>query len=41
MMVTEGVTEELKEVNQMEWVQKMSEVRNRVKEAVLSEIVYE
>lgn len=40
MMKSEGVTEELKDKDQMEWVRRMNQVRNRVDEVVLSEIVY-
>ena len=41
MMATEGVTEELKEANQMEWVQRMKNIQNQTKESVLSELIYE
>ena len=41
MMVSEGVTEELKETNQMKWVRRMSNIQYRAEEVVLSEIVYE
>ena len=41
MAATEGVNETLKEVNQMEWVQRMNSIRSRAEEVVLSEIVYE
>ena len=41
MMSSEGVTEELKEVNQMEWVRRMNGIRSRTVEIVLNEIVYE
>jgi len=40
MMVSEGVTEELKGTNQMEWIAKMSDVLNRAMEGVLNEIAY-
>lgn len=40
MMVSEGVTEELKGTNQMEWIVKMSDVLNRAMEGVLNEIAY-
>lgn len=40
MMKSEGVTEELKDQDQMEWVRRMNSIRNRVDEVVLSEIVY-
>ena len=39
-MVSEGVTEELKESNQMEWVWRMSNLRTRTEEIVWSEIIY-
>ena len=41
MMAAEGVTEELKEANQMEWMQRMNNIRSRAEEVVLSEMVYE
>jgi hypothetical protein len=40
MKKSEGVTEELKAADQMEWVRRMNSIRNRVDEIVLSEIVY-
>ena len=36
----EGVTEELKVRDSMEWVRQCNNVRNRVQEIVLSELVY-
>ena len=36
----EGVTEELKANNQMEWVQRMNNIRNRVAEIVCKELIY-
>lgn len=36
----EGVTEELKRSDQMEWVRRMNSIRNRVEEFVLSDFVY-
>jgi hypothetical protein len=36
----EGVTESLKAADQMEWVRRMNNIRNRAEEIVLSEIVY-
>ena len=41
MMVAEGVTEELKEANQMEWVQKIHDIRGRAEEIIQSELIYE
>ena len=40
MMIAEGVTEELKEANQMEWMQRMNNIRSRAEEVVLSELIY-
>ena len=36
----EGITEELKCHNQMEWVRHMNSIRNRAEEVVLNEIIY-
>ena len=36
----EGVTEELKQSDQMEWVRRMNSIRNRVEDFVLSDFVY-
>ena len=36
----EGVTEELKLSDQMEWTRRMNSIRNRVEEFVLSDFVY-
>ena len=35
----EGVTEELKANNQLEWVQRMNNIRNRVSEIVYKELI--
>ena len=40
MKSQEGVTEELKAANQMEWVARMNSIRNRAEEIVLHELVY-
>ena len=40
MRSAEGVTEELKVRDSMEWVRQCNNVRNRVQEIVLSELVY-
>jgi len=40
MMKAEGVTEELKAEDQMEWVRRMNSIRNRVDEVVMQEVVY-
>ena len=37
----EGVTEALKRSDQLEWVQRMNNIRNRAEEAVLNEIIYQ
>ena len=39
MMASEGVTEGLKEANQMEWVQRINNIRNRAEDVILQEIV--
>ena len=36
----EGVTEQLKAENQMEWVRRMNSIRERVTEVVLQELIY-
>ena len=36
----EGITEELKVSNQMEWVQRMNNIRNRASEVVYKELIY-
>ena len=36
----EGVTEQLKAENQMEWVARMNSIRNRVDETVLNDLIY-
>ena len=36
----EGVTEQLKAENQMEWIARMSNIRNRADEIVLNELIY-
>lgn len=36
----EAVTEELKASNQMEWVQRMNNIRNRAAEIVYKELIY-
>lgn len=39
MMEAEGVTEQLKADNQMEWVRRMNSIRDRVNEIILAEYV--
>lgn len=40
MMTCEGITEQLKEADQMEWVRKMNSIRLRAEEILLEEIIY-
>ena len=40
MKETEGVTEQLKEENQLEWVQRMNSLQQRAREVVFNEFVY-
>lgn len=40
MKKTEGVTEQLKEENQMEWVQRMGNIEARAREVVTKELIY-
>ena len=40
MAEREGVTEQLKAENQMAWVQKMNNIRNRVAEIVNNEVIF-
>ena len=41
MQEAEGVTEALKESDQMEWVRRMNNIRNRAEEIVVGEFVYQ
>ena len=40
MKTTEGVTAELKARNQLEWVGRMNNIRNRAEEIINSELIY-
>ena len=40
MKAAEGVTEELKAQNQLEWVGQMNNIRNRAEEIIRSELIY-
>lgn len=40
MKQAEGVTEQLKAKNQMEWVRRMNSIRNRAEEIVKSEVLF-
>ena len=41
MKVSEGVTEELKETDQMAWISAMNNIRSRAEEIILRELLYE
>ena len=41
MAKQEGVTEQLKATNQMEWVRRMNNIQNRATEVVYAELIYE
>ena len=36
----ENITEELKAINQMEWVGRMNNIKNRAEEIILKELIY-
>ena len=36
----EGITEELKSANEIDWIRSMNSIRNRAEEIVLSEMIY-
>ena len=40
MAQTEGVTETMKAQNQMEWVARMNNIRNRAEETILNDLIY-
>ena len=40
LAIAEGVNEDLKQTNQMEWVQAMNNIKNRAEETVLNELIY-
>ena len=40
MKNTEGVTEELKEANQMEWVQRISNIQHHIEIILLNELIH-
>ena len=40
MKESEGVTEELKEYNQWEWVQRIGNIQARAREIVCNELIY-
>ena len=40
MKATEGVTEQLKEENQLEWVYRMSNIESRAREIICNNLIY-
>lgn len=40
MVAVEGITENLKAVDQMEWVRRMNSIRSRAEEIIMSEFIY-
>ena len=40
LAATEGVTEELKDRDQMEWLRRMNSIRNRAEEIVMNDLIY-
>ena len=40
MKISEGVTEELKEHNQLEWIQRMENIQQRANEIVCKELIH-
>ena len=40
MKETEGITEQLKSQDQMEWVRSMNSIRSRAEEIILQELIY-
>ena len=40
MKETEGVTEQLKEENQLEWVRRMQNIEARIRELICEELIY-
>ena len=40
MQKAESVTEEMKENNQWEWIQRMGSIHNRAEEIILNELIY-
>ena len=41
MTKTENVDEKLKAENQLEWVSKMNNIKNRAEEIILNEVIYQ
>ena len=40
IMVREGVTEELKEANQMEWIRRITNINNQAEEVIQNQLIY-
>ena len=40
MKLREGITEQLKAENQLEWVRRMNNIRNRANEIIYKELIY-
>ncbi|MGN1166352.1 MAG: TnpV protein [Lachnospiraceae bacterium] len=40
MMEKQGITEELKRTDQMEWLRRVNNIRNRADEIILNELIY-
>ena len=40
MMRSEGITENLKATDQMQWVKRMNSIRQRAEEVVMAEMIY-
>ncbi|MBQ3199453.1 MAG: TnpV protein [Firmicutes bacterium] len=40
MMISEGVTEELKEANQMEWVRRLNSIQNSAEEVIQNQLIF-
>lgn len=40
MAEREGMNEELKAANQMEWVQRMNSIQNRAEEVIKAELIF-
>lgn len=41
MAEREGVTEKLKAENQIEWIGRMNNIRNRIKEIIMNKLIYD
>ena len=40
MMAAEGVTEKLKETNQMEWIRRITNISNQAEEVIQNQLIY-